>query len=135
MIADLPEMHDADMAYDTMTGISHRRWGELLANIASLLPAGAASVVVDGPGGQPEAVADRLAATLRAAGRPCSRLASTAPAVANADCDSDSGTVVLADGPGWGGSPWPPAMAARSNRTSRSPRLRSSARPRTPDGA
>ncbi len=101
MIADLPEMHDADMAYDTMTGISHRRWGELLANIASLLPAGAASVVVDGPGGQPEAVADRLAATLRAAGRPCSRLASTAPAVANADCDSDSGTVVLADGPGW----------------------------------
>ena len=101
MIADLPEMHDAGMAYDTMTGISHHRWGELLDNIASLLPAGAASVVVDGPGGQPGAVADRLAATLRAAGRPCSRLASTAPAAADAECDSDSGTVVLADGPGW----------------------------------
>ncbi len=96
-------MHDAGMAYDTMTGISHHRWDELLDNIASLLPAGAASVVVDGPGGQPGAVADRLAATLRAAGRPCSRLARTTPLAADADSDSGSaaGMVVLADGPDW----------------------------------
>ena len=101
LIADLPYMHDAGMAYDTMTGISHHRWDELLDNIASLLPAGAASVVIDGPGGQPGAVADRLAATLRAAGRPCSRLASTVPPAADADYDSAGGTVVLADGPDW----------------------------------
>src|SRR5271165_1112809 len=94
-------MHDADMAYDTTTGISHHRWDELLDNIASLLPAGAASVVVDGPGGQSGAVADRLAATLRAAGRPCSRLAGPAPAAADADTCSAAGTVVLADGPDW----------------------------------
>ncbi len=89
------------MAYDTMTGTSHHRWDEFLDNIASLLPAGAASVVVDGPGGQPVAVADRLADRLRAAGRPCSRLASTAPPAADADYDFPTGTVVLADGPDW----------------------------------
>ena len=111
LIADLPDMHDAGMAQDTpplpalhtLTGISHQRWGELLDNIASLLPAGAASVVIDGPGEQPGAVADRLAATLRAAGRPCSRLAGTTPLAADADADADADdrTVVLADGPGW----------------------------------
>ncbi len=88
----LPALH-------TLAGISHRRWAELLDNIASLLPAGAASVVIDGPGEQPGAVADRLAATLRAAGRPCSRLADTTPLAA--DADADDRTVVLADGPGW----------------------------------
>jgi SAM-dependent methyltransferase len=116
LIADLPDMHDAGMAHDTsplqalhtMTGVSHHRWGEFLENIAGLLPAGAASVVIDGPGGQPEAVADRLAATLRAAGRPCSRLADmtpagttparTTPAAADAD---PAGMVVLAAGPAW----------------------------------
>jgi SAM-dependent methyltransferase len=87
----LPALH-------TMTGISHHRWGELMDNIVSLLPAGAASVVVDGPGGETEAVADRLAAALRAAGRPCSRLAGTTPLAAGAD---PAGTVVLADGPAW----------------------------------
>ena len=95
-------MHDAGMAHDTlsalhtMTGISHHRWDELLDNIASLLPAGATSVVIDGPGGQPGALADRLAATLRAAGRPCVRLAGTTTSAADADR-----TTVLADGPGW----------------------------------
>jgi len=87
----LPALH-------TMTGSPHHRWVALLNNIASLLPAGAASVVVDGPGRQPAAVADRLAATLRAAGRPCSRLASVTPTGADA---VRTGTVVLADGPDW----------------------------------
>jgi SAM-dependent methyltransferase len=99
-------MHDAGMTHDTsplpalhtMTATSYQRWGELLDNIASLLPAGTASVVVDGPNGQPEAVADRLAATLRAAGRPCSRLAGATPPAAGTD---PAGTVVLADGPDW----------------------------------
>ena len=100
-------MHDAGMTQDmsplpaphTMTGMSHHRWGELLDNVASLLPAGAASVVIDGPGDRPGAFADRLAATLRGAGRPCSRLAGTTPPAA--DADSAAGTVVLADGPAW----------------------------------
>ena len=90
----LPALH-------TLTGTSHQRWGELLDNIASLLPAEAASVVIDGPGEQPGAVADRLAATLRAARRPCSRLAGTTPLAADADAGADDRTVVLADGPGW----------------------------------
>lgn len=106
MIADLPDMHDAGMTQDTSppparhttTGISDHRWSELLDNITGLLPAGAASVVIDGPGGQPEAVADRLAATLLAAGRPCARLAGPPSA---ADAGSAPGAVVLADGPGW----------------------------------
>ncbi len=84
--------HTAQM----MTGASSHRWHEFLDNIAGLLPAGTAAVVIDGPGGQRGIVADRLAATLRAAGRPCSRLASTSPAAAPA-----AGTVVLADGPAW----------------------------------
>ncbi len=88
--------HDTLSARHTMTGISHHRWDELLDNIASLLPAGATSVVIDGPGGQPGTLADRLAATLRAAGRPCVRLAGTTTSAADADR-----TMVLADGPGW----------------------------------
>ena len=94
------------MAYDTsplpamhaMAGASHRRWGELLDNIAGLLPAGAASVVIDGPARQTEAIADRLAATLQAAGRPCARPAGSAPP---ADADAEPGTVTLAHGPAW----------------------------------
>ena len=94
--APIPALH-------TMTGISDHRWGELLDDIASLLPEGVASVVVDGSGDQPEVVADRLAATLRAAGRPCSRLAGTTPADSTrAAADAGpNGTVVLADGPAW----------------------------------
>lgn len=104
LIAEPPEMHDASMALNmsplpaqTMTGTSSRRWRELLENIAGLLPAGSAAVLIDGPGGQPGVVADRLAATLRAAGRPCSRLAATSPGAAT----PAAGTIVLADGPDW----------------------------------
>jgi SAM-dependent methyltransferase len=93
-------MHDADMASHTsplpVTATSSHRWHELLDNIAGLLPAGTAAVVVDGPGEQPGIVADCLAETLRAAGRPCWRLAGTPPDVA-----APAGTVVLADGPAW----------------------------------
>jgi len=50
-------MHDADMARNTspppMTVTSSHRWHEFLDNIASLLPAGTAAVVIDGPGEQP----------------------------------------------------------------------------------
>jgi len=80
-----------------MTGASRDRWREFLDNIAGLLPAGSTAVVIDGPGGQPEVVADRLAATLRAAGRPCVRLAGASPRPAA----PAAGTVVLADGPAW----------------------------------
>ena len=83
-----------------MTGTSHQRWDELLDNIAGLLPAGTASVVIDGPRGQAEVVAARLAATLRAAARPCSRLAGGATRAAE-DAAPAAGTIVLADGPGW----------------------------------
>ncbi len=98
--------HDSGMARDTsplqalhtMTGTSRHRWDELLDNIASLLPGGSASVVIDGPAGPSGAIANHLAATLRAAGRPCSRPASATPPAADADA---AGAVVLADGPGW----------------------------------
>jgi SAM-dependent methyltransferase len=83
-----------------MTGIRHRRWDELLGSIASLLPAGAVSVLIDGGDGQSEVVADCLDATLRAAGRPCSRLVRTAPHAA-AGAGLAAGTIALADGPGW----------------------------------
>jgi len=91
----------ADMARHTSplpaTATSSHRWHELLDNIASLLPAGTAAVVIDGPGEQPGIVADCLAETLRAAGRPCRRLAGTSPAAAA----PAAGMVMLADGPAW----------------------------------
>ena len=83
-----------------MTGTSHQRWDELLDNLAGLLPAGTASVVVDGPRGQADVVSGRLAATLRAAARPCSRLAGCATRAAE-DAAPAAGAIVLADGPGW----------------------------------
>ena len=91
----------ADMTHNTsplpMTATSSHRWHEFLDNIASLLPAGTAAVVVDGPGEQPGIVADCLAETLRAAGRPCWRPAGTSPDAAA----PAAGTVMLADGPAW----------------------------------
>jgi SAM-dependent methyltransferase len=80
-----------------MTATSSHRWREFLDNIASLLPAGTAAVVIDGLGEQPGIVAGCLAGTLRAAGRPCWRLAGASPDAAA----PAAGTVVLADGPAW----------------------------------
>jgi SAM-dependent methyltransferase len=75
-----------------------RRWDEMLRSLAALLPAGPASVLVDGGGGQPAALATRLAATLAAGGRACAR-------VTDGSDGSPGGageeTVWLADGPGW----------------------------------
>ncbi len=87
-----------------MTATSSHRWREFLDNIASLLPAGTATVVIDGPGEQPGIVAGCLAETLSAAGRPCCRLAATSP---NAAAPADGpvmladGTVMLAAGTAW----------------------------------
>ena len=46
----------------------------MLCGLAGLIPAGPVSVLVDGCGEQPAALAARLAATLTASGRPCVRL-------------------------------------------------------------
>jgi SAM-dependent methyltransferase len=83
-----------------------QRWDELLASIAGLLPAGGVAVLIDG--GPSGTVADRLAATLTAGGRPCHRLtgerlnATAPPAPRNAgNGASATGTITLAAGPHW----------------------------------
>ena len=57
-----------------------RRWEEVLDNVARMLPAGTVPVLVDRPQQQARILADRLADTLHAAGRPCARLGNTTPA-------------------------------------------------------
>ncbi len=84
-------------------GASGRRWDEMLRGLACLLPAGPASVLIDGAGEPRTMPAARLAATLNAGGRPCIRL----PAPGH-DGDADSSgipaaAIRLADGPGWSG--------------------------------
>ena len=84
-----------------MTAAPQRRWDEMLATLAALMPAGPAAVLVDGRGAQPAVVADRLAAALRAGQRPCSRLASTAR------LEGAGPELVLVAGPGVRGTrPW-----------------------------
>jgi SAM-dependent methyltransferase len=70
---------------------SRQRWDELLASIAGLLPAGSASVLIDGDGEQPGLFASRLAVALQEAGRPCLRLPGSGP----------RGAITLADGARW----------------------------------
>src|SRR5215471_6142591 len=53
------------------------RWDEMLLSLAGLLPAGPASVLVDGGYQQPAVLATRLAATRAASGRACVRLTCT----------------------------------------------------------
>jgi SAM-dependent methyltransferase len=79
----------------------HQRWDELLANIAGLLPARGAAVLIDG--GPSGTVADRLASTLTAGGRPCHRLNGTTPPAPRdaGNGGSATGTITLADGPRW----------------------------------
>jgi SAM-dependent methyltransferase len=71
-----PYLHDERMA---LTGESSRRWAQVLDSVAGMLPGTAVSVVVDGAEGRDALFADRLAATLRAAGRRCTRLPSAGP--------------------------------------------------------
>src|SRR5262245_11644043 len=86
-----------------MTSTSRLRWDELLCGIAGLLPAaGPVAVLVDGEAAAAGLLAARLAATLHAIGRPCTRL----PAA----LDGEGGfpaAIRLADGPEWRGTqPW-----------------------------
>jgi SAM-dependent methyltransferase len=78
------------------------RWSEVLDHLADAFLPGAA-VVVDGTDRYARVVADRLAATLLAAGRSCARLTDRTP-IADED-DWRAGrtpdTVALADGPRW----------------------------------
>ena len=74
----------------------------MLCGLAGLIPAGPVSVLVDGCGGQPAALAARLAATLTASGRPCVRL--TGMDDADTGGDAVEGAVRLAGGPGWRGA-------------------------------
>ena len=73
----------------------------MLCGLAGLIPAGPVTVLVDGCGEQPAALAARLAATLTASGRPCVRLTGMD---ADTGGDADEGAVRLADGPGWRGT-------------------------------
>jgi SAM-dependent methyltransferase len=75
-----------------------RRWAEVLGRLGGMIPAPAASVVVDGAGDHAAAFADRLAATLRASGRRCTRLTG-GPAADGAGPTAD-GAGPTADGAG-----------------------------------
>ncbi|MEO3925672.1 class I SAM-dependent methyltransferase [Micromonosporaceae bacterium B7E4] len=93
-------------AWPTLTGEQARRWAEVLDHLAAALPAGAATVLVDG-GPLAGVVADRLADTLSAAGRPCARLTDTTP-LADEDtwwAGRSPETVALADGSRWRARP------------------------------
>ncbi|WP_329100802.1 class I SAM-dependent methyltransferase [Micromonospora sp. NBC_01699] len=93
-------------AWQTLTDEQSRRWTEVLDHVADALPSGAVSVVIDGGAAQAAVVADRLADTLHASGRPCARLTEPTPAMAD---DWRAGrapdTVAVADGSHWRGRP------------------------------
>jgi SAM-dependent methyltransferase len=105
----LPHLHDEGMPSSAlsrpiMTGSSRQRWDELLDSLVGLLPAGPASVLVDGDGDQPAILASRLAAALSIADHSCYRLpgaehGTTAPDAAR-PCISAT-TIRLADGARW----------------------------------
>jgi SAM-dependent methyltransferase len=90
-------------AWHPMTDEQTRRWTELLDNLANSLPPTGAYVVIDGANGHTTVLADRLAATLHATGRPRARLTDATP-LADEDtwrADQTADTVALADGPRW----------------------------------
>ncbi len=80
---------------------SHLRWDEMLRSLAGLLPAGPASVLVDGRGKQPGVLAIRLAAALNASGRACVRLHSGRDDVSTADARVPATAIRLADSSCW----------------------------------
>jgi SAM-dependent methyltransferase len=87
----------------------------MLCGLAGLIPAGPVSVLIDGCGDQPSALAARLAATLTASGRPCVRLTG----IDDADTGGDAveGAVRLGGGPGWRGArAWDVVVWVRAGR-------------------
>ncbi|MBE1490661.1 class I SAM-dependent methyltransferase [Plantactinospora soyae] len=94
-------------AWQTLTVEQSRRWTEVLDHLAAALPPGAVTVVVDGGSPHSGVVADRLADTLHAVGRPCARLGDSTP-LADEDTwhiDRTPDTVAVADGPRWRAHP------------------------------
>src|SRR5215468_9788504 len=90
----------ADLAaanWDTMTSDQRHRWITVLAHLAAAVPAGAPRVIVDGNDARAALLAERLATTLRDAGRPCDRLT----CAAHADASHGRTAVLIADGPRW----------------------------------
>ncbi|WP_249713825.1 class I SAM-dependent methyltransferase [Rhizomonospora bruguierae] len=86
----------------TMTGDQRHRWVTVLRYLTSAIPADSPSVLVEGHDHGAALVADRLAATLRDAGRPCVRLTeATCNTHADARHGRAAGTVVIADGSRW----------------------------------
>ncbi|MBV9382116.1 MAG: class I SAM-dependent methyltransferase [Streptosporangiaceae bacterium] len=84
------------------TSASRQRWEELLGSISGLLPAGPASVLIDGHGPHPAILAGRLAAALNAAGQPCWRPPGTGRGTATgASPCIPVATIMLADGARW----------------------------------
>ncbi|GIJ47935.1 hypothetical protein Val02_48210 [Virgisporangium aliadipatigenens] len=81
-------------AWESLTEQQRHRWARVLDLLADAVPAGAA-VVIDGPGADAALVADRLAATLRARGRACARLADEDPQGE----ERTPGSVVIGAGP------------------------------------
>jgi SAM-dependent methyltransferase len=101
-----------------------RRWDEMLLSLAGLLPAGPASVLVDGGGAQPAVLATRLATTLTASGRACVRLTGTRGGSPGAGVQpgggAAAGAIRLADGPGWRGTrSWDVVIWLRTARAER----------------
>jgi len=93
-----------DMTVPVLSDEQVRRWQHVLDTLATLIPAGPATVVVDAHAGDhPAAVADRLAATLHGLGRPSARLSMETPA-ADEDAwraEAIATTVAIADGALW----------------------------------
>src|SRR5689334_18810976 len=81
MVSPPPHLHHEGMTapWHDMTDEQRCRWAEVLGNLADVLPQQAATAVVDGPDGYAGLVADRLAGTVEATGRPCARLTDTTP--------------------------------------------------------
>jgi hypothetical protein len=95
--------HPPGPAAHVLTDEQDRRWGGMLDNVAGALPPDAVMVLIDGDDGLTALVADRLAATLPAAGRPSVRLTDATP-FADEDAwrvDRIGDTVAIADGPRW----------------------------------
>jgi SAM-dependent methyltransferase len=72
----MPHLHDEVMLSANIAA-SRQRWDELMVNVASLIPVGPVSVLVEGEGEGPAIVAGRLATTLNASGRHCLRVPAT----------------------------------------------------------